>query len=148
MVIEVGEQTDLLLLLVTIRELGEISGRTRLQKTVYLLRERFGVPFKLKFKPYYYGPYSDELSDMVENLVALGLVEEHRRYLADGVVEYSYKLTDAGSGFLGSQVSVEAIRKPPLANLVKGLRELRELPTNVLVATAKSILTGIVLQAT
>jgi len=143
MVIEVGELTDLLLLLVTMRELGEVAGRTRLQKTIYLLRERFGVPFTLRFKPYYYGPYSDELSDIVENLVALGLVEENRRYLADGVVEYSYKLTDAGSGFLQTQISTDTLRKPPLANLVKGLRELRGLPTNILVATAKSILTGL-----
>jgi uncharacterized protein YwgA len=144
MVIEVGELTDLLLLLITLRELGEIAGRTRLQKTVYLLRERFGVPFSLKFKPYYYGPYSDELSDIVENLVALALIEEHRRYLADGVVEYSYKLTDAGSRFLETQIGIETLRKPPLANLLRGLRELRELPTNILVAAAKSILTGLV----
>src|SRR2546422_9875161 len=140
MVIEVGELTDLLLLLVTIRELGEISGRTRLQKTVYLLRERFGVPFKLKFKPYYYGPYSDELSDIVENLVALGLVGEQRRYLADGVVEYLYKMTDAGSGCIGSQISVEAIRRPPLANLATGLHELTELPTTVVLGAEKSIM--------
>jgi len=144
MVIEVGELTDLLLLLVTMRELGEVAGRTRLQKMIYLLRERFGVPFRLKFKPYFYGPYSDELSDIVENLVALGLIEENRRYLADGVVEYSYKLTDAGSGFLETQVSSETLRKPQLTNLLKGVRELRGLPTNTLITTAKSILAGLV----
>src|SRR5437773_11856616 len=110
MVIEVGELTDLLLLLVTMRELGEVAGRTRLQKTIYLLRERFGVPFRFRFKPYFYGPYSEDLSDSVENLVALGMIEERRRYLAAGVSEYSYRLTKGGVGFLETNVATEVKR--------------------------------------
>lgn len=41
---------------------GELFGRTRLQKTVYLL-DRCGADIGLTFSYHYYGPYSFELTD-------------------------------------------------------------------------------------
>ena len=79
MVVGVEELSDLLLLLVVLRELGQVVGRTRLQKIVYLLREMYQIPFRFRFKPYFYGPYSEDLSDAIENLTALGVIEEGRR---------------------------------------------------------------------
>jgi len=141
MVVGVEELSDLLLLLVVLRELGQVVGRTRLQKIVYLLREMYQIPFRFRFKPYFYGPYSEDLSDAIENLTALGVIEEGRRYLAEGVIEYSYSLTRRGSSFLEGQITGEIARRPPLgASLAKALRELEALPTSTLVSSAKSML--------
>ncbi len=142
MVVGTESLSDLFLLLIVLRSMGQIAGRTRLQKIIYLLRQRYQVPFSFRFKPYFYGPYSEELSDAVENLVALGMIEENRRYLDEGVIEYSYKLTRRGIGFLDTNVAGDIARKPPLgANLSKAIREL-DVPTYSLVATAKSVMSS------
>ena len=139
MVVGAEQVGDLFLFLLALREMGQIAGRTRLQKTVYLLREHYGIPFSFHFKPYFYGPYSEELSDSVDNLKALGMIEERRRYLTEGVIEYSYRLTKAGASFLEANVTADVVKRPPLGgNLAKATRELGHLATQVLVATAKA----------
>ena len=141
MVVGVEQLSDLFLLLHVIRETGLVNGRTRLQKTIYLLREHYQIPSGFHFKPYFYGPYSDDLADAVENLVALGLIDEGRRYLNEDVIEYSYKLTKRGIDFLGVHASGNSTRRPSFgAGLAKAIRELNSFSTSALVATAKSAL--------
>ena len=141
MVVAVEQLSDLFFLLHVIRETGLVNGRTRLQKTIYLLRERYHIPFRFHFKPYFYGPYSEDLADAVENLVALGMIEENRRYFDEDVIEYSYKLTKRGIDFLNTNFTTENTRKPPIgANLSRGIRELNDFLTPALVATAKSVM--------
>jgi uncharacterized protein len=53
---------------------GRIVGRTRLQKTVYLL-ESCGVDLGFDFDYHHYGPYSEDLSIASSDAVALGLIE-------------------------------------------------------------------------
>jgi uncharacterized protein YwgA len=139
---EIGsnQSSDLLLLLVTLEKSNRIVGRTRLQKTVFLLREKFKVPFRFVFRKYFYGPYSDDLSDVIENLVALGMVDETKRYLADGVIQYSYRLTKFGDSFLATHLTQKQYRRPPMSDLVKGLQELNQIPTPSLIANSKAIL--------
>ena len=147
MVVGAEGTSDLFLLLIVLRTMGQIVGRTRLQKVIYLLRQRYQLPFSFRFKPYFYGPYSEELSDAVENLVALGMIEENRRYLDEGVIEYSYKLTKRGTDFLDTNAAGDVARKPPLgANLSRAIRELA-LPTYALVATAKSVMSSSTVRA-
>ena len=71
----------------------KIEGRTRLQKLVCILKHGYNIPFSYNFKPYYYGPYSDEITDTVETLVGLGLLTRKKEIFASGIVKYTYELT-------------------------------------------------------
>jgi uncharacterized protein len=54
---------------------GSVIGRTRLQKTAYLL-ELAGLGSGFTFEYRYYGPYSEGLATAVRNAALLGLLEE------------------------------------------------------------------------
>src|SRR5438046_4670862 len=82
-----------------------LHGRTTLQKLAYFESEA-GL-FHARFKPHYYGPYSQEVADAVEELVSLGYLKETVTLLGEqqeswlaavsgGVRIYSYELTDEG----------------------------------------------------
>jgi uncharacterized protein YwgA len=66
---------------------GKIVGKTRLQKTVYLLKS-CGVDLGFDFDYHHYGPYSEELSIASGDAVALQLVNEewHSSYGNDYAV--------------------------------------------------------------
>jgi uncharacterized protein YwgA len=51
-----------------------IAGRTLLQKTLYFLNKK--LKLGIEFSPYYYGPYSREITDELENLKASDLICE------------------------------------------------------------------------
>jgi len=74
----------------------KIEGRKRLQKLVCILKHGHEVPFSFNFKPYYYGPYSEELTDVVDTLVGLGLLAEKKELLSSGISKYVYELTPQG----------------------------------------------------
>lgn len=57
---------------------GEIIGRTRLQKTAYLL-ELTGLGSGLPFAYKHYGPFSQELADTVEFAQLFGNLKEEQR---------------------------------------------------------------------
>ena len=60
---------------------GRMVGKTRLQKTVYLLKE-CGIDLGFDFDYHHYGPYSEELSIASSDAVALGILnlEWHNAY--------------------------------------------------------------------
>lgn len=78
----------------------EIPSRTMLQKLVYLSADLANE--SLPFSAHFYGPYSSDLQEDVEALVAGGLVTETVSRLepweptAFDVVQYHYRLTNAG----------------------------------------------------
>ncbi len=55
-------------------EKREVEGRTLLQKVIYFLNEKLnlGIPFI----PYYYGPYSEKITNALEELKSVGMIEE------------------------------------------------------------------------
>jgi uncharacterized protein YwgA len=61
-----------------------IVGRTRLQKTIYLL-QRHGFPTSYSYSLHFYGPYSEELLSDVQLLEQLDLVSEEGRQGSDHV---------------------------------------------------------------
>jgi uncharacterized protein YwgA len=69
---------------------GEIVGKVRLQKIVYLL-DQLGVQTGFSFSYHHYGPYSDELADVVEDDVIFRRVKAERRRRSDGVPYVVYK---------------------------------------------------------
>lgn len=62
---------------------GDIVGRTKLQKTVAIL-ELSGLGPGFSYSYHFYGPYSEELTSAVDRAVLLGLMEEQERVAAWG----------------------------------------------------------------
>jgi uncharacterized protein len=69
---------------------GELVGKTRLQKSVYIL-ERAGLGSGFTFAYHHYGPYSEELSISADYAVALNLIEEERKEASWGGEYFVYK---------------------------------------------------------
>lgn len=67
-----------------------LQGRKRLQKVVYLLQEA-GCPFRCRYVLHNYGPYSRDVADACDEIVAAGLVDENGAHSAVGM-QYSYSL--------------------------------------------------------
>ncbi len=65
---------ELVILTLSYSDRGMIAGRTLLQKTLYFLNEKLGLG--IDFIPYYYGPYSAEVTEVISSLKATGVVEE------------------------------------------------------------------------
>src|SRR5579871_3437622 len=62
---------------------GEIVGRTKLQKTVYLLvLAGFERGFRFGYK--HYGPFSEELADAADLAAAFGVISERQQQAAWG----------------------------------------------------------------
>ncbi|MCE5250834.1 hypothetical protein LLG96_11500 [bacterium] len=51
-------------------------GRTLLQKKIFFLNELIDGP--IKYIPYYYGPYSFEVAQTINNLVSSGVIKEKK----------------------------------------------------------------------
>ncbi len=92
------------LALATLMSWGEeISGRKRLQKVVFLL-QRAGFPADAAFILHHYGPYSRDVSQTSDELVALGILNETAEPCRAGKV-YKYKMTKKGRELLSRTVS-------------------------------------------
>lgn len=77
---------------------GEIIGRKKLQKMIYIAK-KMDFPFQERFQFHFYGPYSEELTLRVEELCNMGFLNEVREKKG-GYYQYRYTLTDSGREFL------------------------------------------------
>lgn len=71
---------------------GEVKTRKRLQKVVFLLKAA-GCPLAIDYSLHHYGPYSQDLARLTDEMVGAGLLLEQ---LSDNVMNgqsYSYKLS-------------------------------------------------------
>ncbi|WP_347548357.1 YwgA family protein [Pseudalkalibacillus hwajinpoensis] len=82
-----------------LKEAGEVIGRKKLQKIIYICK-KLQFPFNEKYQFHFYGPYSEELTLRVEELCNLGLVNEVKESKG-GYYQYKYTVTDEGNDFLG-----------------------------------------------
>ncbi|MED3983331.1 YwgA family protein [Peribacillus simplex] len=96
---------------------GEISGRKKLQKIVYIAK-KLSFPFHEKFQFHFYGPYSEELTLRVEELCEMGYLNEVREKKA-GYYQYCYSITDAGQDFL----SIQEVEMPALEACLQDMNE-------------------------
>lgn len=77
---------------------GEITGRKKLQKMIYIAK-KIDFPFYEKYDFHFFGPYSEELTIRIEELCNLGFLNEmHEK--KGGYFQYRYSLTEAGEEFL------------------------------------------------
>jgi uncharacterized protein YwgA len=77
---------------------GEIVGRKKLQKMIYIAK-KVDFPFQERFQFHFYGPYSEELTLRVEELCNMGFLNEVKEKKG-GYFQYRYTLTDSGKEFL------------------------------------------------
>lgn len=75
-----------------------IRGRTRLQKFVFLIQEKFGkeLPGKYNFIPYDYGPFAKPLAEDMHDLREEGFIDKEEIPRGSDAVEHRYKLTEKG----------------------------------------------------
>lgn len=77
---------------------GEVSGRKKLQKMVYIAKH-MQMDFHERFEFHMYGPYSEELTLRVDELCNLGLIDEQKE--SRGAIQmYRYTLNENGRDFL------------------------------------------------
>ena len=103
-----------------IDELGKIEGRTRLQKIVHLLSERFPADFRQAFTLHYFGPFSRELASEVEFLVAARILDEHLP--AEGTTE-RFRYTIAGDQARNRMAVAHCNLAPELVDLARQLNQ-------------------------
>ncbi|QDT70813.1 hypothetical protein MalM25_37690 [Planctomycetes bacterium MalM25] len=84
-----------------------LQGRKRLQKVVYLL-QRAGCPFDCQYVLHHYGPYSRDVADVCDEMVAADLVEEQRDLTSVGA-QYTYRLPACTQGLLSSARGEDAL---------------------------------------
>ena len=136
-----ARDADLSLLISTIYfSKGEIKGRKRLQKTVCILKHAHKIPFDFDFRPYFYGPYSEQLADAMNVLEAVGLVVEAEDPLPSGVIQYDYFLTKKGEKIAEDIVLKHVHDKNLLSTLRAAVAKISNLETSELVVMAKSML--------
>ena len=83
---------------------GEIKGRTKLQKLVFFANEL--LQLDISYRPYYFGPFSDDVAISVDYLRALKMITETEEHFPDmnfgnsyEAVRYSYRLTPSGKDY-------------------------------------------------
>ncbi|MEH6943758.1 YwgA family protein [Bacillus sp. JJ722] len=81
-----------------ISSVGEIAGRKKLQKMIYIAK-KISFPFQEKFQFHFYGPYSEELTLRIEELCEMGYLNEVKEKKG-GYQQYCYTLSKAGEDFL------------------------------------------------
>jgi len=84
------------ILLALLKEVGEIKGRTRFQKMVYLGQEELGLPDSFDFSKHYYGPYSWDLTETIERMIHEGDITESVEEFG-GIIRYTYSLSEDGT---------------------------------------------------
>lgn len=82
---------------------GEIVGRKKLQKMIYIAK-KLSFPFHEKYQFHFFGPYSEELTLRVEELCNMGFITEQKEKKS-GYTQYRYGITEEGQAFLEAQSS-------------------------------------------
>ena len=123
-----GPETSLVIL----RHHGEIIGRKRFQKIVFLLERRHDLNFGYRFIPYYYGPYSKALQLDIDLLNSIGFVEVHP------TIPYPHTLTE--KGVRKAEEIEREMDQNELRRLVSAIEGMREMSTSELTSEAKSLM--------
>ncbi|MFN7252048.1 MAG: YwgA family protein [Anaerobacillus sp.] len=100
-----------------IREAGEVIGRKKLQKIIYIAK-KINFPFQERYNFHFYGPYSEELTLKIEEMCNLGFVHETKEQKG-GYYQYRYTLSEEGTNFL----SMSSLEMPNLRDFTLDINE-------------------------
>jgi uncharacterized protein YwgA len=133
-----SENIDLALIIAVFgaHKTKKIEGRTRIQKISCILKYQDKIPFTFNYKPYYYGPYSDELSEDINTLIGMKLLEENITYTGNGSYRYDYTLTNNASKLLKK---LEKSNPIIMGKINKKIQTLEDMRTSNLVCLAKEV---------
>jgi uncharacterized protein YwgA len=123
--------------LMVLKACKQLKGRTRLQKIFFLLKRKYNIPINLEFKPYFYGPYSEELAHDIQVLRGFGIVEEKVVPVND-YVEFVYELTEKGENLLKKLLSNDEY-KELYEKISKYVEQYKDINLKDLVYEAKSL---------
>lgn len=135
------EISDLALLLTLIHlNDNKVEGRKRLQKQVCILKYGERIPFNYEFRSYYYGPYSDNLTEAIDTLTSLGFVNEKQVMFSDYASKYVYELTPQGKKKVSAILTNIKRHNPQLfSKLSSSVSELKTKSTEELVIKSKKV---------
>lgn len=97
----------------------KVEGRTRIQKDICILKHEHKIPFNFSFEPYFYGPYSAKLTDVLDILLSAKLLRQDVVYVGFDLRRYDYCLTSRGKRIF-KQIERELREEKP--ELFKRLR--------------------------
>ncbi len=71
---------------------GTLKSRKRIQKTIHLLKLA-GCPIEADYRLHYYGPYSSDVAELLDEMTANGLLKEEAEAVGFGK-QYGYSLPE------------------------------------------------------
>jgi len=109
---------------------GSINSKTKIQKEMYFLSLLMDQDFG--FKAHYYGPYSPEVEEGLDELIGAGFVDMRREgfgAVSRGfeVQKYDFFLTDIGKEMASYLIEEYADKYSKIKGLVEKLKEIGEL---------------------
>lgn len=120
-------------ILVILYHVNTIKGRTRLQKLLFLLKNKNQLDIDYNFIPYHYGPYSQDLQLDINLLEAADYIQvDHQE---DNL--YVHLLTDRGIKAVNRILS--QMTESDLPNITQHLDEYKDIPTKTLILNAKEL---------
>lgn len=91
-----------------------IEGRTRLQKMVFLMQQRFKEQGKdpllsddFEFIPYDYGPFSKDLYAELDSMSEKSMIKDSVEEIGNDNVKYDYSIQNQGIEFVENQLGQE-----------------------------------------
>lgn len=71
---------------------GRFEGKTNIHKNIYLLKEMLSnrIPIPFRFKPYFYGPFSEEISNTLD-ILETGLFIDTNEFSFGNKDDFEYK---------------------------------------------------------
>ena len=115
---------------------GEIRGRTRFQKLVFLTKEKMkedDEDVQIQFTRLFYGPFSRELMESLKSLNKEGLIAEQVEEGSYGLV-YVYKLTDNGRAFVKDSMSRKLLNRQTKKKIRDVAKDFGQTPLDDLIS--------------
>jgi uncharacterized protein len=128
---EGNSEAERKLVLWMLRNIGQIKGRTRFQKMVFLGQKELGLPPTFEFTMHYHGPYSWELTKTIENLIAMGYITESKEKSGD-YTTYIYELSDEGKKAAKNRRIKLENEAPPRQQTMSTLEGLGKIPLSTI----------------
>jgi uncharacterized protein YwgA len=118
---------------------GKINGRKRFQKIICILKYKYNIPFNFDFIPYYYGPFSEDLSSSLDTLVGSGILKEQKNTISDSITQFAYELTDHGKKMTQGLIEISGSNSPFIQRINAAVTELKIVETPALVRLSKEV---------
>lgn len=126
--------------LMLVNMMGELRGKTRFQKLTFLIQknalEENVSKLDYSFKLYHYGPFSTELSSIVDSLVLHNYLQEAVEATPSGYLRHTYKLTPDGKDVVEGVLQKELIPSGLIKIIHKTVTLYGNLPLELLVEKA------------